>query len=92
MMIEYISAMFVSTVNIINASLGWLCFTSYRQRGHLETAPPFTAPCEGREARFLHRSHRKSNPGPSRGSPLHYRCASPASTHYVILYEEKLKH
>ena len=30
---------------------GWLCFTSLRQRGHLETAPPFTVPCEGREAR-----------------------------------------
>ena len=47
-----------------------LYFTSHRQRGHLETAPPFTVPCEGREARFLHRSHRESNPGPSRGSPL----------------------
>ena len=33
-------------------------------------------PCEGREARFLHRSYRESNPGPSRGSPLHYRCAT----------------
>ena len=32
--------------------VGWLCFTSHRQRGHLETAPPFTVPCEGREARF----------------------------------------
>ena len=31
--------------------VGWLCFTSHRQRGHLETAPPFTVPCEGREAR-----------------------------------------
>ena len=39
----------------------------------LETVTPFTVPCEGREARFLHRSHRESNPGPSRGSPLHYR-------------------
>ena len=28
-----------------------LCFTSHRQRGHLEKAPPFTVPCEGREAR-----------------------------------------
>ena len=28
-----------------------LCFTSLQQRGHLETAPPFTVPCEGREAR-----------------------------------------
>ena len=27
---------------------GWLCLTSHRQRGHLETAPPFTVPCEGR--------------------------------------------
>ena len=36
---------------------GWLCFTSHRQRGHLETAPIFTVPCEGREAWFLHRSH-----------------------------------
>ena len=32
--------------------VGWLCFKSHRQRGHLETAPPFTVPCEGREARF----------------------------------------
>ena len=29
----------------------WLCFASHRQRGHLETATPFTVPCEGREAR-----------------------------------------
>ena len=29
----------------------WLCFTSHRQRGHLKTAPPFTVPCERREAR-----------------------------------------
>ena len=31
--------------------VGWLCLTSHQQRGHLETAPPFTVPCEGREAR-----------------------------------------
>ena len=33
---------------------------SHQQRGHLETATPFTVPCEGRrrEARFLHHSHR----------------------------------
>ena len=31
--------------------VGWLCLTSHRQRGHLETAPPFTVPCEGGEAR-----------------------------------------
>ena len=31
--------------------VGWLCLTSRRQRGHLETASPFTVHCEGREAR-----------------------------------------
>ena len=35
----------------VSRVFGWLCFTSHRQRGHLETAPPFTVPCEGREAR-----------------------------------------
>ena len=58
--------------------VGWLCFTSHRQRGHLETAPPFTVPCEGHKALFLHRSHRESNLWQSRDSPLHYRCATPA--------------
>ena len=38
-----------SDVNVLY--VGWLCLTSHRQRGHLETAPPFTVPCEGREAR-----------------------------------------
>ena len=33
--------------------VGWLCFTSYRERGHLETAPPFTVPCKGCEAWFF---------------------------------------
>ena len=55
--------------------VNWLCFAFHRQRGHLETEPPFTVPCGGREARFLHRSHRELNPGPSRGSPLHHRCS-----------------
>ena len=43
----------VTTIrNILHERLvGWLCLTSHRQRGHLETAPPFTVPCEGREAR-----------------------------------------
>ena len=27
-----------------------LCLTSHRQRGHSETVPPFTVPCERREA------------------------------------------
>ena len=40
--------------------------------------------CEEREARLIHRTHRESNPGPSRGSPLHYRCATPASIYIFI--------
>ena len=58
--------------------VGWLCLTSHRQRGHLEKATPFTVPCEGREARLIHRSHRELNPGPSHGSPLRYRCTMQA--------------
>ena len=58
----------------VKPQIGWLCLTSHRQRGYLETAPPFTVPCEGREARFLHRTHQESNPGLSCGSPLHNRC------------------
>ena len=32
--------------------VGWLSFTSHQQRGHLDTAPQFTVPYEGHEARF----------------------------------------
>ena len=42
---------------------GWLCFMSNRRRGQLETAPPFTVPCEGRGARgFFYVSHFSTNP------------------------------
>ena len=57
----------------LSCLVDWLCFSSHRQRGHLETAPPFTVPCEGHEAWFSHRPHRESNPGALLGSPLHYR-------------------
>ena len=33
--------------------VGWLYFTPNGQRGHLEATPPFTVPCEGREAQVL---------------------------------------
>ena len=64
--------------------VSWLCFTSHRQQGHLETAAPFIVPCKGREARFLHRSHWESKPRLLRGSPLHNRCATPADIYYKI--------
>ena len=53
----------------------WWCFTSYRQRGHLEMAPQFTVPCKGREARFLLYFHWESNPGC--GVAVHYTAAAP---------------
>ena len=75
----------------------WLCFTSHRQRDHLETAHPFTVPCEEREARFLHRSHRELNPVPSCGSPFLYRCATPAlcilmATQKKYMFTDHTKH
>ena len=48
------------------------------------TARSFTVPCDGHEAQLIHRTHRESNHGPSRGSPLLYRCATPA------LYDERM--
>ena len=38
----------------LTTPVGWLCFTSHRQQGISETAPPFTVPCKGCEALFLH--------------------------------------
>ena len=39
---------------------------------------PLTVPYERCEAQFSHCSHWESNPGSSCGSPLHYRCTTPA--------------
>ena len=67
-------------VVVLSIDLVGCVFTSHRQRGHLETAPPFTVPCEGLEARSLHHSHRESNPRPSRGSPLHWNITLKCTT------------
>ena len=62
--------------------VGWLVVfnvpSTARSLFLLETAPPFTVPCEGLEARQIHRYDRELNPGPSHGSPLRYRCATQA--------------
>ena len=47
-------------------------------RSFRDDSPINTVPCEGLEARFLHRPHLESNPGSLRGSPLHNCCAVPA--------------
>ena len=64
----------------------WLCLTSHRQWGHLDTAPPFTVPCEGREAWFLHHSHRDREPTPGRRVPVHYTTAAPRELHNFLTY------
>ena len=51
----------------------------------LKTAPPFTVPCEGREARLIHRSHRELNPRPSCGSQLQYRCATQIAPRFLLV-------
>ena len=53
---------FMIIASSVRLFIGWLCFTSHQQRGHLETAPPFTLPLEGSEAQFLQYSHQESNP------------------------------
>ena len=45
-------------LNIHFRTLMGIFSINHLQHGHLETAPPFTVPCEGLEARFLHCSHR----------------------------------
>ena len=43
--------------NVTGWLVGWLCLTSHRQRGHLETAPPFTVHWEGWECRVFCPQH-----------------------------------
>ena len=56
--LELLKIMIKLTFNLLNMLkgnfllVGWLCFTSHRQLGHLETAPPFTVPCEGHKRKF----------------------------------------
>ena len=60
-------------------SVGWLVvFYVPPTARSFRYGAPITVPCKGREARFLHRSHRESYPMSSHGSPLHNRCAMPA--------------
>ena len=61
----------------------WLGFTSHQQRCHLETAPPFTVPCKGREVRFLHVPTGNRTPG--RRMVVHYSTAAPRQLHTLDL-------
>ena len=72
--------LFYHEVYVLN-TVGWLYLTSHRQRVHLETAPPFTALCKGREAWFLHSPHWESNPG--RCVAVHYTTTAPRQLHCI---------
>ena len=63
--------------------IGWLCFTSHRQRGHLETAPPFGVPCEGHEDRFY--TVPIGNQTAGRCMAVHKTTAAPRQLHYQTL-------
>ena len=70
--------------------VGWLCLTSRGQRGHLETAPPFTVPYEGHEARFIHHSHRELSPVRlGCRVEVHYTIAAPRQLHTRIKQYER---
>ena len=59
-----------------------LYFMFHRQPGHLETAPPFTVPCEGCEARFSHHSNGNQTPCPC--EVVHYTNAAPRQLHSCL--------
>ena len=65
---------------IIIEKIGWLVVFNVPSTAR---SPLFTVPCEGREARFV---HRESNPEPLRCSPLHYNCATPAPIKRVSIW------
>ena len=65
--------------NLLNIKVGWLCFTFHRQQGRLETAPPFTVPCEGREDWFY--TILTGNRTPDGRVVVHYTTAAPRQLH-----------
>ena len=72
--------------------VGWLCLTSHRQRGHLETAPPFTVPCE--EVKLDKYTVPTGNWTLGRHMAIHYVTAALRKPHYSvydILYESTLR-
>ena len=76
-------------MNHVGWLVGWLCLASHRQLGHLETAPSFTVPCEGHEARFLHRPHQESNPGSLRINEADHELLWLETLAAMILYNTK---
>ena len=59
----------------ILTQVGWLCLTSNRQRGNLETPSPFNVPCEGREGGFY--TVTTGNRTPGHCVAVHYTTAAP---------------
>ena len=49
-------------IHVLLRLVSWLCLTSNRQRDDLETAPPFTVPCEGRGGQLLYLTARGIEP------------------------------
>ena len=65
------SVLFFRTLKFLD--VGWLCFTSHRQRGHLETVPPFTVPIE----KLVFHTIPTGNGTPGRRVAIHYTTVAP---------------
>ena len=70
---------FIIFINLNDVLVG--CVLHPIKRGHLQTAPPLTVPCKGREARLLHHSHRKCTPGRRVAVQYMYTTAAPHKLH-----------
>ena len=61
--------------------VGWFCFTSHRQLGHLEMAPPLTVHCEDVKLGFY--IVPTGNRTPGRRVVVHYTTAAQGQLHYT---------
>ena len=70
--------------HVINFSLFLcLCLTSLQQRGHLETAPPFTLPLK--DVKLGKYTVPTENRTPGRRVAVHYAIAAPRKLHQINL-------
>ena len=75
---------FVQDKNTTTIMFVSLCFTSLQQRGYLETAPPFTVPCEGMKLGKY--TVPTGNQTQGRSVAVHYGTAAPCKLHIYYIY------
>ena len=65
-------------------AVGWLCFTSHRQRGHLETAPHLLSIVK--DVKLGNYTFPTGNQTPGRRVAVHYATAAPRKLFLAFLY------